>query len=49
MIVKDLIDELELYDENLEVYTDDEVKIVGLYRDRHPDYEDKYCLYLETN
>lgn len=48
MTVKELIDELKLYDENLEVYTDDEEEIIGIYRDEHPDYNDKHCLYLET-
>ena len=32
MIVKELIEELKLYDENLEVYTDDEEEVIGLYR-----------------
>lgn len=49
MTVQELIDELKLYDPSLEVYTDDDEEVVGLYRDEHPDYEDKYCLFLETN
>lgn len=49
MTVEELIEELKLYDPSLEVYTDDDEEVVGLYRDEHPDYEDKYCLFLETN
>lgn len=49
MTVEELIDELKLYDPELEVYTDDEEEVIGLYRDEHPDYPDRYCLYLETN
>lgn len=49
MTVKELIDELKLYDENLEVYTEDDEKVVGLYSDGHPQYDDKECIYLETN
>ena len=43
MTVKELIDELKLYDENLEVYTEDDEQIVSVYP-----YKNEF-VYLETN
>lgn len=49
MTVEELIDELKLYDTDLEVCDEEGREVIGLYRAEHPDYPDRYCLYLETN
>ena len=50
MTVKELIDELKLYDPELEVYADaTDTEVIGAYRAENPNNETRYCLYLETN
>lgn len=49
MTIEELIDELKLYDPDLEVYTDDGEEIISTYRAENPNNPCAYCLYLETN